>query len=194
VGIDYEIPTEEDVTAFHRILNLEYKLHSTVRRHHGRDINGACGQLALNRPAAVNGEGGGAAPAVNDIEDLMAPRGGLGGGGAVGANGSVVVRRKGDEGTRPRVTFAPGVGGGKSEEGKDCKAGLCGGPSAEAAEDGEEAGAAVAKRRQRRRVVAVGGLDKTTLLLSVVAGASVAVAGAMVVLLIRGQGRARARA
>ena len=202
VGMDYETPTDEDVTAFHQTLVLQYKLHSTVRRHHGRDINGACGQLALNRPG--EGGGGGAAPA--DIEDLMTGGGNrkaAGGGGAVGANGAV-VRRKGastnaggsgsgsgsGSGTeKPRVTFAPEVLA-KSEE-ADSKAGV---PSSQGGEDEEAAEGLLLKGQKRLRAVAgaVRRADPTTLILSAVAGASVAVAGVMVVLLVRGKGRGRA--
>lgn len=199
--MDYETPTDEDVTAFHQLLVLQYKLHSTVRRHHGRDINGACGQLALNRPG--EGGGGGAAPA--DIEDLMGGGGNRkaagSGGGAVGANGAVVRRRGagatagGSNGTgsssggeKPRVTFAPEVLA-KSEEG-DSKAWA-------GEEEGEEAGAGegLLRKGQRRLRAAAGAVrraDSTTLVLSAVAGASVAVAGVMVVLLVRGRGRGRA--
>lgn len=196
VGMDYETPTDEDVTAFHQTLVLQYKLHSTVRRHHGRDINGACGQLALNRPG--EGGGGGAAPA--DIEDLMTGGGGAnrkaaGGGGAVGANGAV-VRRKGAStnaggsgSEKPRVTFASEVLA-KSEE-ADNKAGV---PSSRGEEDEEAAESLLLKGQKRLRAVAGAVLraDPTTLILSAVAGASVAVAGVMVVLWVRGKGRSRA--
>lgn len=207
VGMDYETPDDDDVTAFHQTLVLEYKLHSTVRRHHGRDVNAACGQLALNRPGEAQG-GGGAAPAVNDIEDLLSGRrgggDGGGGGGAVGANG--VVRRmnagsggsgEGSSGAqgaartapKPRVTFAPDVLA-KSETAADSKTAR---HSSEA--DGEQEGIeegkdGLLKKVQRLPAALLSTADRTTVMLSIVAGASVAVAAGMVVLLLRkGRGR-----
>jgi hypothetical protein len=99
VAMEFDTPEDNDVDAFYEILVNEYKLLTTIRVHHGREIGGACGQLALTKPG---GGGGGVAgpkgaPALNDIEDLMdAGRGGSrgrgekawgkgsGGGGAVG--------------------------------------------------------------------------------------------------------------
>lgn len=193
VGKDYGTPDDDDITAFHQILCAVYKLHSTVRRHHGRDINGACGQLALNRPggeagSSSTGGGGGAAPAVNDIEDLLG-----GGGGAVpGATG--VVRRRMNAGSssgdgsgtggtaKPRVTFSPAevVMLSKSEAATDSKG------DGKPLEEEEEENGLLEKVLQRLPAAALSHTtDRTTVVLSIMAGASVAVATGMIVALLR---------
>lgn len=91
VTMEFEIPDDADVDAFFQILVSEYKILCTIRRHHGRDIGGACGQLALKH--VENSAKG--APALNDIEDLMSGKkgcasGGGRGGGAAVSSGKVV--------------------------------------------------------------------------------------------------------
>lgn len=71
VAMDFETPEDDDVDAFYTVLAHDYKLLTTVRVHHGREIGGACGQLALTQPGKGESAGPKGAPAVNDIEDLM---------------------------------------------------------------------------------------------------------------------------
>jgi len=70
VPITYHPPSEEQTQAFYRVLIDEYKIFTTVRQHHGRDIDGACGQLALK----VGQQRGGDScrdGQIGDIEDMM---------------------------------------------------------------------------------------------------------------------------
>ncbi|EWM27564.1 radical sam domain-containing protein [Nannochloropsis gaditana] len=71
VAMDFETPEDDDVDTFYTVLAHDYKLLTTVRVHHGREIGGACGQLALTQPGKGESAGPKGAPAVNDIEDLM---------------------------------------------------------------------------------------------------------------------------
>ena len=47
VGVEYHAPSRADSVRFQTILTDEYKLFTTIRVEMGADINGACGQLAL---------------------------------------------------------------------------------------------------------------------------------------------------
>eukprot|EP01065_Artemidia_motanka_P043217 TRINITY_DN5957_c0_g1_i1.p1 TRINITY_DN5957_c0_g1~~TRINITY_DN5957_c0_g1_i1.p1 ORF type:complete len:430 (+),score=138.81 TRINITY_DN5957_c0_g1_i1:58-1347(+) len=63
VADEYQVPTEESVEAMWKVLVHECGLKTTIRQHHGRDIGGACGQLALQRTGGQ---------VVADIEDTGA--------------------------------------------------------------------------------------------------------------------------
>ncbi|CAM9801158.1 unnamed protein product [Chrysoparadoxa australica] len=91
-------PSQEQVQNFRAIL-ASYGLFVTVRNHHGRDIDGACGQLALQS----KNEAG----AVTDIEDL----GNGCGGGAGSRGGSAKAALTG------RKRLANGASDGKREGG-----------------------------------------------------------------------------
>ena len=60
-GRGYESPGVEEVMGFRRVVQ-EGGVFCTVRQEMGRDVQGACGQLALNQGAARGG-------ALQDIED-----------------------------------------------------------------------------------------------------------------------------
>ncbi|CAM9237946.1 unnamed protein product, partial [Pylaiella littoralis] len=80
---EFQEPTEEALQKFRAIVH-EHGLLVTIRRHHGRDIDGACGQLAVKvvASAARSGTGGGCSSGSGsgsrggDIEDLVAGSGG----------------------------------------------------------------------------------------------------------------------
>lgn len=59
----YDVPDPRQVESFRSIV-ASYGHLTTVRQHHGRDIDGACGQLALKA---------GEKPGPVDIEDLCKP-------------------------------------------------------------------------------------------------------------------------
>jgi len=46
---EYQEPSEETIEKMWKVLCHECGLKTTIRKHHGRDIGGACGQLALQR-------------------------------------------------------------------------------------------------------------------------------------------------
>ena len=58
---DYKEPLEKDIQIFKNILIKEYNVFCTVRKHMGRDIDSACGQLALKSSKKSN----------QDIEDIL---------------------------------------------------------------------------------------------------------------------------
>jgi len=60
---EYQEPSKEAVLAMSTVLKEEFSFLTTIRQHHGRDIGGACGQLALQRSGGK----------VVDIEDAVAP-------------------------------------------------------------------------------------------------------------------------
>eukprot|EP00658_Telonema_sp_P-2_P063748 TRINITY_DN5252_c0_g1_i3.p1 TRINITY_DN5252_c0_g1~~TRINITY_DN5252_c0_g1_i3.p1 ORF type:complete len:454 (-),score=95.94 TRINITY_DN5252_c0_g1_i3:203-1564(-) len=63
-GLPYETPSQETISNFSAVVQ-SYGLRTMERNHHGRDVDAACGQLALQN---------GAAPS-EDIEDLgLAPK------------------------------------------------------------------------------------------------------------------------
>ncbi len=171
VAMDFDTPEDADVDAFYDIMVNEYKLLTTIRVHHGREIGGACGQLALSKP----GDGSKGAPAVNDIEDLVGGSGkrwgknGLARGG--GAAGHKVVRAtKASSGT-PR----------KSEEEKTSMpvgTKVVGSKTREVANNQEEETGLV-----KTRMPEVISCSRATWLLSV-AGATIALVVAMVALRI----------
>ena len=66
--MDFETPEDAQVDRFYQIIAASGLL-CTVRRHHGREIGGACGQLALNNPSASEESRG--TTRVKDIEDMM---------------------------------------------------------------------------------------------------------------------------
>ncbi|CAM9147166.1 unnamed protein product [Ectocarpus fasciculatus] len=76
---EFKEPTEEALQKFRAIVH-EHGLLVTIRRHHGRDIDGACGQLAVKVVAAGaksgdgcnSGGGGVGGNSGGDIEDLVA--------------------------------------------------------------------------------------------------------------------------
>eukprot|EP00903_Cladosiphon_okamuranus_P010766 g10172.t1 len=69
---EFREPTEEALQKFKAIV-YEHGLLVTIRRHHGRDIDGACGQLAVKVVRGGDGcRGGGGASSGEDIEDLVA--------------------------------------------------------------------------------------------------------------------------
>jgi len=59
-------PPEDSVTIKFRDIVHSYGLLTTIRQHHGRDIDGACGQLALKSCNDSSNEA-----KLNDIEDLL---------------------------------------------------------------------------------------------------------------------------
>eukprot|EP01062_Namystynia_karyoxenos_P065333 TRINITY_DN5885_c0_g1_i1.p1 TRINITY_DN5885_c0_g1~~TRINITY_DN5885_c0_g1_i1.p1 ORF type:complete len:485 (+),score=148.02 TRINITY_DN5885_c0_g1_i1:105-1457(+) len=69
----FQEPSEEAVEAMYRVLCHGYGLKCTIRKHHGRDIGGACGQLALQRAGGR---------VLSDIEDGAPAAAAPGGGGA----------------------------------------------------------------------------------------------------------------
>ncbi|KAI9178876.1 hypothetical protein H9P43_005538 [Blastocladiella emersonii ATCC 22665] len=77
-GKRYEAPTPEEIDEFDRILRVEYKVRTTVRRTMGQDIDGACGQLVVNAlrneiDKPDDGCGSSTSPAAGqDMEDLLA--------------------------------------------------------------------------------------------------------------------------
>lgn len=71
----FQVPSNDAVLAMRRVLTDEFGHLTTIRRAHGRDIGGACGQLALQRA------GGRVLDAPADIEDAAGGGGGAGGGG-----------------------------------------------------------------------------------------------------------------
>ncbi|CBJ29779.1 conserved unknown protein [Ectocarpus siliculosus] len=95
---EFKEPTEEALQKFRAIVH-EHGLLVTIRRHHGRDIDGACGQLAVKvvTAGAKSGDGcssgGGGGNSGGDIEDLVA-------GASKRANGNLSrTGRKGLRGT-----------------------------------------------------------------------------------------------
>eukprot|EP00756_Hemistasia_phaeocysticola_P000136 Hpha_TRINITY_DN10098_c0_g1::TRINITY_DN10098_c0_g1_i1::g.84029::m.84029 len=70
---EYQAPSEETIEKMWKVLCHECGLKCTIRQHHGRDIGGACGQLALQRTGGT---------VLNDIEsiDLRKPSAPAGGG------------------------------------------------------------------------------------------------------------------
>jgi len=115
VAHEFDTPEDNDVDNFYEILVNEYKLLTTIRVHHGREIGGACGQLALTNPGKGNGVAGPkGAPALNDIEDLMdAGRGGSRGRGekawGKGSGGGGAVGRKLVRATKEDVKKGTGI-------------------------------------------------------------------------------------
>ncbi|CAN0386454.1 unnamed protein product, partial [Laminaria digitata] len=73
---EFQEPTEEALQTFKAIVH-EHGLLVTIRRHHGRDIDGACGQLAVKVVAGAAGANGGGDDGCGGKEK----RGGGGGGG-----------------------------------------------------------------------------------------------------------------
>ncbi|CAM9674735.1 unnamed protein product, partial [Discosporangium mesarthrocarpum] len=79
---DFKEPTEEVLQSFRNVV-AGFGLLVTIRRHHGRDIDGACGQLALKTTQDCVGGGSGRSTGskggspVGDIEDVV-PEGGRG--------------------------------------------------------------------------------------------------------------------
>ena len=75
----YAAPGAEALSQFQRTLAKRHAIKTTVRKEMGRDINGACGQLAVDAAAAAatsRTEGATAAGGrrgVADVEDLVAP-------------------------------------------------------------------------------------------------------------------------
>ncbi|CEG35510.1 23s rrna methyltransferase [Plasmopara halstedii] len=47
VGDQFHSPSPSEIRAFHAVLRNMYNLKATIRKNHGTDIDGACGQLAL---------------------------------------------------------------------------------------------------------------------------------------------------
>lgn len=63
---------------------------SQIRRHHGRDIGGACGQLVLTKEEEERKRASAARDLARDIEDL----GGVKAGRGSGSRAKAVVRRR----------------------------------------------------------------------------------------------------
>jgi len=195
VAMDFDTPEDNDVDTFYEILVNEYKLLTTIRVHHGREIGGACGQLALTKPGA---EGGGVAgpkgaPALNDIEDLMdAGRGGSRGRGekawGKGSGGGGAVGRKVVRATKEEVGTTAGAGkGGCGVEGGKKAVGVNEGEAGEVLDvKRKEAGAVDARddderALSRKRMPEAVSCGRATWLLSL-AGASVALVAGLVML------------
>eukprot|EP00756_Hemistasia_phaeocysticola_P002672 Hpha_TRINITY_DN11818_c0_g1::TRINITY_DN11818_c0_g1_i1::g.1833::m.1833 len=89
---EYQEPTQEAVIAMRSVLIEEFGLLTTIRQHHGRDIGGACGQLALQRTGGK----------VVDIED------------AAGPSSRPTLRQRRRSPSPPRVAAAPVPSSGSS--------------------------------------------------------------------------------
>eukprot|EP00611_Tribonema_gayanum_P018842 TRINITY_DN3209_c0_g1_i1.p2 TRINITY_DN3209_c0_g1~~TRINITY_DN3209_c0_g1_i1.p2 ORF type:complete len:263 (-),score=110.37 TRINITY_DN3209_c0_g1_i1:64-852(-) len=149
-GDAFKEPIEEDIVAFKDIV-MTYGLFVTVRRHHGRDIDGACGQLVLKTEAeraaglastsAQQGCGG------TDIEDIgrAKPQAGKRTKQSTAANAGAPTKSKGR--TKAKLAAAAAQNGADAAAGGsdgDGKGGGGGGAGAAAGDGSAAAGAAAA--------------------------------------------------
>jgi hypothetical protein len=61
----YDAPNPDNIKQFHQVLSKQYQIPCTVRLTMGQDIDGACGQLALEK---------GVKKGQRDIEDMVPRR------------------------------------------------------------------------------------------------------------------------
>ncbi|CAM9704261.1 unnamed protein product [Ectocarpus sp. 4 AP-2014] len=119
---EFKEPTEEALQKFRAIVH-EHGLLVTIRRHHGRDIDGACGQLAVKvvTAGAKSGDGcssGGGGNSGGDIEDLVAgantrANGNLGRTGRKGLRGTAGEHSPSSSGRKLVDAVFPDGGGGR---------------------------------------------------------------------------------
>lgn len=63
----FKTSSQQNVSAFQKILRGTYNIRTTIRKEMGQDISGACGQLVVNQSDKRFAEN---QPLLPDIEDL----------------------------------------------------------------------------------------------------------------------------